>query len=84
MSRIGHLIVPSHGDIQVWDRPHLVNQRWFSKVKNGIDPLGNFVGSLRQRDVALIVEENPHAGIRILTSSGKTGWINGTYTVRVG
>ena len=87
MSRIGRLVTPSHGDVQVWDRPHLMNQHWFSKVKNGMDPLGNFVGSLRQRDVALVVEEKDEkgaVGIRIVTSSGKVGWVNGAYIIRIG
>jgi hypothetical protein len=87
-TQLGHLVATSHGDIQIWDKPHSEAYRsWFSKVKRGMDPLGNFVGSLRQKDVALVVEEwvdKDAAGIRIVTSSGKTGWVNGAYVVRIG
>lgn len=87
-SRLGHLVIANHGDVQIWDRPPSEAYRsWFSKIKRGIDPLGNFVGSLRQEDVALIIEEKDGkdiAGIRIVTSSGKTGWVNGAYVVRIG
>jgi hypothetical protein len=46
----------------------------------------NHLGSLLPGDVALVIKDLPvnrGGGVQILTSAGKTGWINGNHVIQV-
>jgi hypothetical protein len=76
----------NRSEVGIWDVWHARSQSLLSKIKYGIIPVGNYLGSLLPGDVALVIEDLPvnrEGGIQILTSTGKIGWINGNHVIQI-